>query len=74
MRKWALPLTFFGLGGLGALLFSPPGRRLIRSAAERFGTTPERLADWNDSAQRELNHIQQAIEAIEQSLGSHPAH
>lgn len=73
LRKWRLPLAFVGLGGLGAMLFSERGRRLIHSAAGRFHSTPGRLLAWNGSAEEELNHIQQAVKEIEQSLGTHPA-
>ncbi len=36
VRKWTIPLTFVGLGFLGAVLFSERGRKLIRSTAERI--------------------------------------
>jgi len=72
-RKWTIPLTIVGLGGLGAMLFSERGRQLIRSTASRFGVTPGQLAAWNDSAQQELNHIQQAVKELEQSLRTHTA-
>lgn len=71
--NWKIPLTLAGLGGVGAMLFSSRGRKLIRSAAARFSATPERLMAWNDSAKDELNHIQQAVKELEQSLGTHPA-
>jgi hypothetical protein len=78
VRRWAIPLTCLGLGGLGAILLSERGRKTIRSAAERFSATfsanPGQLADWNDSAQEELNHIEQAIKELEQSLGTQTAH
>lgn len=73
MRKWTIPLTFVGLSGLGALLFSPRGRKLIRSAAERLNVMPGRLAAWNESAKQELDHIQEALDELEQSLGTHTA-
>jgi len=72
-RKWTISLTLAGLGGVGAMLFSPRGRKLIRSAAGRLGVTPGRLAAWNVSAQNELDHIQQAVKELEQSLGTHSA-
>jgi hypothetical protein len=71
VRKWTITLTFVGLGGLGAILFSGRGRKLIRSAAERFNTAPVRLLAWNDSAKRELGQIQQAVKELEQSVGTH---
>ena len=70
VRKWTLRLTFAGLGGLGAMLFTERGRKLIRSGAERVRATPGRVAAWNGSAQEELNHIQQAVKELEQSLGT----
>ncbi len=73
VRKWTIPLTFVGLGGLGAILFSERGRKLLRSTAARVGATPGRLAAWNDSAKQELDHIQQEIKELEQSLGPHTA-
>jgi hypothetical protein len=74
VRKWTIPLTFLGLGGLGAILLSERGRKLIRSAAERFSAAPGQLAAWNDSAQQELDHIEQAVKELEQSLGTQAAH
>jgi len=71
--KWTIPLTFVGLSGLGAMLFSERGRKLVRSIAERLSSAPGRLAVWNDAAQKELDHIQQAVKELEQSLGTHTA-
>jgi hypothetical protein len=71
--KWTIPLTFVGLSGLGAMLFSGRGRKLIRSATKRYSSMPGRLVAWNDSAKRELDHIQQAVKDLEQSLGTDPA-
>jgi hypothetical protein len=73
ISKWKIPLTLAGLGGLGALLFSPRGRKLVHSAAECISKTPGQLAAWNDSAKDELDHIQQALQELEQSLGTHTA-
>ena len=73
-RKWAMRMTLIGLGGLGAMLFTDRGRKLIRSAAARFSDAPERLAAWNDAAQEELHHIQHAVVELEESLGTHTAH
>lgn len=71
--KWTIPLTFVGLSGLGAVLFSERGRKLVRSFAERLSAAPGRFAVWNDAAQMELDHIQQAVKELEQSLGTHTA-
>ncbi len=73
VRKWTIRMAVVGLGGLGAMLFSERGRKLIRSADRLSGATG-RLAAWNDAAQRELDHIQDAVIELEQSLGTHTAH
>jgi hypothetical protein len=68
IRKWGIPLAFVGLGGLGALFFSERGRKLIYSMIEGCQAAPGRLLAWNNSSQQELDHIQQAVKQIEQSL------
>ena len=65
MRKWAIPLTFMGLGGLGAFLLAARGRKWLRQAAEE---TPAQLAAWNEAAREELKGIQQAVHKLEQKL------
>ncbi len=72
MRKWAVPLTVAGLGGLGALLLSERGRQALRWAWERFNEAPQRFAAFNDSAQQELDRIQATLNEIADSLGSRP--
>jgi hypothetical protein len=69
VRKWTTTLT---LAGLGAMLLTSGGRKLIRSAAKAGGGRG-RLAAWNDSAREELNHIQQAVKDVEQLMGTHTA-
>ena len=73
LRKWTIPLTLVGLGGLGAMLLSERGRKLIRSGAQRLRATAERRPAWSGSAQEELDHIQQALNELEQSLGCRTA-
>lgn len=73
MRKWAISVTCLGIGGLGAMLLSERGRKLIRAAAESLSATPAQLAAWNDVARQELDHIQRAVKEIEQSLGTQTA-
>lgn len=74
MRKsWALPLTVVGLGSLGALLFSDRGRRAIGWVMARVNEAPDRLAEWNDTAQAELDRIQIALNEIAESLQTRPA-
>ena len=64
-------IGFTGLGvvlGLGALALTERGRRIIHTIAENFPSAPEKFASWNETAQRELNRIQQTLDRIAQSL------
>src|SRR5271169_1266925 len=54
MRKWAVPLTVLGVGGIGALMLSPRGRSAIRWVFRRMEEAPEHIAQWNETAQIEL--------------------
>src|ERR1700690_1237110 len=73
MRRWYLPLTVLGLGGIGAFLLSPRGRAVLRDMVERFQQAPDRfLDDWNDSFENELERIQAALNQIAESLDPHP--
>ncbi|HVZ17351.1 MAG TPA: hypothetical protein VG897_09570, partial [Terriglobales bacterium] len=62
MRKWYFPMTVVGLGGLGVLLFTDRGRRALAWLAEYLPQAPERFAEWNEAAQRELDRIQAALD------------
>ena len=68
MKKWAVPLTVIGLGGLGALAFSRRGRQAVKWLVDRVPEAPERFADLNDAAQSELDRIQNALNEIAQTL------
>ncbi|HWR15590.1 MAG TPA: hypothetical protein VN577_12230 [Terriglobales bacterium] len=70
MRKWYLPMTVMGLGGLGVLLFTDRGRRVISWLAESASDAPSRLAEWNEAAQRELDRIQMALNRVAETLDS----
>lgn len=74
MRKWFLPLTVLGIGGIGALALSERGRRTIEWFFDRIDEAPDRIADWNDSAQAELDRIQTALNDIADTLTTRPAH
>jgi len=71
MRRWYVPLTILGLGGVGALLLSERGRAALHKALEKFWQAPDRLLEWNDSLQGELDHIQTALDRIAESLDLH---
>jgi hypothetical protein len=73
MRKWFLPLTMLGIGSIGALVLSERGRQALEWIFDRLDEAPDRIADWNDSAQTELNKIQDALNEIADTLQTRPA-
>jgi hypothetical protein len=68
MRKFYLPLTVVGLAGLGLLLVSEAGQQAIDWLTDNWERTPERLNEWNDAAQRELDKIELALDQVAESL------
>jgi len=68
MRKWYLPLTVLGVAGLAALALSERGRESVRRALGRWEDPPEPLREWNESAQRELESLQEALERLSDTL------
>ena len=71
MRRWYVPLTVLGLGSIGAFLLSEKGRVLLRDLLDKFQRAPERLTEWNDSFENELERIQAALNRIAESLDPH---
>lgn len=76
MRKWYVPLTVLGVGGIGAFLLSERGKNVLRWAIEKFRQAPERFLEWNETAQAELDRIQSTLNQIAESLEPHgePGH
>ena len=70
MRKWYVPMTVLGLGGLGVLLFTERGRKALRWTMEQLPDAQSQLAEWNETAQRELDRIQSALNRVAESLDS----
>ncbi len=68
MRKLTMPLTLLGLGGLGYLILSERGQRALRWLAENAGRGPDKFLEWNESAQRELDRLQDALNRVAESL------
>jgi hypothetical protein len=68
MRKIYVPLTLLGLGGLGWLLLTERGREVLRWISENVQRGPDRLLEWNEAAQRELDRIQTALNRVAESL------
>ena len=68
LRKWFVPITVLGVGGLGLLFLTERGRLAIRWLGENLQHGPKRLAEWNEVAQRELDRIQTALNRVAESL------
>jgi hypothetical protein len=68
MRKWYVPLTVAGIGGLGVFLLSESGRSVLRWLGRYVRWNSEGLLEWNDAAEAELSHLQEALTAIAESL------
>ncbi|MFB3918149.1 MAG: hypothetical protein ACE14M_15580 [Terriglobales bacterium] len=70
MRKWYLPLTVVGLGGLGVLFLTERGRSALRWLYDNLHEAPDTLLEWNEAAQRELDRIQTALNRVAESLNA----
>ncbi len=68
MRKVFVPLTLLGLGGLGWLFLTERGHKALRWIGENLEQGPERLLEWNEAAQRELDRIQIALNRVAETL------
>jgi hypothetical protein len=68
MRKWYLPLTVLGLGGLGVWFLTERGRNSLRWLFENAHRAPDTLLGWNETAQRELDRIQTALNRVAEQL------
>jgi hypothetical protein len=67
-NKWYLPVAIFGLGSLGLLVLTERGREAVRWIGEQFEQAPERFLDFNESALREIDRIQIALDRVAESL------
>jgi len=72
MRRWYLPLTVLGIGGISAFLLTERGRTVLNQIAEKFWQAPDRLLEWNGSLESELDRIQQALDRIAETIDPHP--
>ena len=72
MRRWYVSLTVLGLGSLGLFLLSEWGREALGKLFQQFQEAPERLAEWNDSIENELDRIQTALNRIAETLEPRP--
>ena len=72
MRRWYVPLTVLGVGGVGALLMTERGRAALQKILQNFWEAPERLLEWNDSLQAELDRIQEAVDRLAATIEARP--
>jgi hypothetical protein len=68
MRKWYVPLTMVGLGGLGLLFVSERGQQAVRWMLESWEGVPDQVAAFHDGVDRELARIESALDEIQESL------
>jgi hypothetical protein len=75
MERWQENLAALGLGslgvvlgGIGVLLFSDRGRRMLRTAGERIWHAPDRFEFWNESIQDELERIKETLNQVSKTL------
>jgi len=68
MRKWYVPLTVAGIGGLGVFLLSDSGQKVLRWMRQYIRWNSEGLLEWNEAAEAELHRLEDALGAIAESL------
>ena len=71
--KWYVPVAVAGLSGLGLLFLTSRGRAALRWVFDNLDRAPDTLLGWNEAAQRELDHIQSALNRVASTLqATHP--
>lgn len=68
MRKWYLPVTIAGLGGLGLFLLATRGRETMRRLLHYMDAAPDAFREFNDAAEREIAHLQSAVDELARTL------
>ena len=68
LAAWGLGSLGVVLGGVGVLLFSDRGRRMLRSAGEKIWHAPDQLGLWNEAAQQELDRIRETLNHLAKTL------
>ena len=68
MRKWYVPLTMLGLGGLGLLFVSERGQQAVRALFDSFEDRPEGWQEFHAGVNRELAQIESVLSEIEAEL------
>jgi hypothetical protein len=68
MRKWYLPATIAGLGGLGLYLMATRGRETMRCLLRYMDAAPDTFREFNEAAEREIANLQSAVDELARSL------
>ena len=68
MSKWYVPLTVAGVSGVGLFFLTARGRAALRWMWENLHQAPDALLEWNETAQRELDRIQRALNRVAATL------
>ena len=68
LAAWGLGSLGVVLGGVGVLLFSDRGRRMLRSAGEKIWHAQDQLGLWNEAAQQELDRIRETLNQLAKTL------
>lgn len=70
MHRWYLPVAVFGLGSLSVLVLTERGREVVSWLGGQLERAPDRILDFNEAVQRELDRIQAALDQVAQSLNA----
>lgn len=70
MRKWAVPLTVAGIGGIGLLFLATRGRETMRRLLAYMEAAPDAIREFNVTAEREIARLQNAVDELAESLGN----
>ncbi len=68
MKKWYMPLAVLGIGTVGALLLSERGRQALRWIADSLEFHHQKMMEWNEAAEREIDRLEQALDRIAASI------
>ena len=68
MRKWYVPLTIAGLGGLGAFLLSESGREALRRIGRYLRLNSQGAVEWDEAAEAELDRLRTTLSTLADSL------
>lgn len=70
MKNWYVPVIVLGLSGLGLLFASSRGREQLRQFFDRMASSEDPFGEFNDAVEKQLEHIQRALDQLSQALES----